>query len=250
LERLKIWKKAIQEEKLICHLTSYFAGKNNYTLIELLDEITLIYSNKSDEEKEKETGWRIPFWSNPRIVNEYIRKNNYAIKEEDVEKLENWCKKHPDEWSNTSHKPMWTDPNGLEITKNHLKSREDLIKQVKQIRNEQTIPKINSGDNWENMKPIWTTDEVKEKNLKSLNEKEMKDLMVIMDSFMKWIEPTLDELKTKEVDFNCSNIQIECEDFSECKDISQEKIEMGYYQLKKNEYLDKLKEWEKNKAKA
>jgi hypothetical protein len=78
----------------------------------------------------------------------------------------------------------------------------------------------------------------------------MKDLMVIMDSFMKWIEPTLDEMKTKEVDFNCSSIQLECEDFSECKDISQEKTEMGYYQLKKTEYMDKLKEWERSKERA
>jgi hypothetical protein len=85
----------------------------------------------------------------------------------------------------------------------------------------------------EKSKPIWNVDEGKEKSLKQLEEKEMKDLMIAMDSFMKWIEPALEEMGTKEVDFNCSSIQLECEDFTECKGISQEKVEMGYYQLKK-----------------
>jgi hypothetical protein len=81
------WKEVIQNERIIFNLVNYFAWRNNITLKELLDEIILIGSNKSDEEKEKETGWKIPFRSNSQVKNNYVKKNEFVINKEDVEKL-------------------------------------------------------------------------------------------------------------------------------------------------------------------
>jgi hypothetical protein len=61
------------------------------------------------------------------------------------------------------------------------------------------------------------------------------------------MEPEL-ENSTREIDFNRLNVQLECEDFIECKGISQQELEEDYYYFKKKEYLEKLVKWESMKT--
>jgi hypothetical protein len=106
---------------------------------ELIDEVIELYQSKSADEMEKKFGWRNPFRSNSQAKNEYVKKDKYVNKKEGVEKLENLCRKYPEEWSNTSHRPIWTDPNGMELRGKHIKSKEVFWNQVKQKEEEQQL---------------------------------------------------------------------------------------------------------------
>jgi hypothetical protein len=94
LKKVEKWKTVIQNEKILFDLANYFAWRNNITMKELIDEIIELYGSKWSDEMGKEFGWKNLFRSNSQVKNEYVKKDNYVINKEDVEKLENWCKKH------------------------------------------------------------------------------------------------------------------------------------------------------------
>jgi hypothetical protein len=97
LKKLEKWKESIHSEEKMTILANYFTWRNNITMTELADNLIAVYRNKSTEEIKKEFGWNNPFRPNTQKKNEYIRKDKYIINKEDVEKLEKWCKDHPDE---------------------------------------------------------------------------------------------------------------------------------------------------------
>jgi hypothetical protein len=137
--------------------------------------------------------------------------------------------------------PSLKDPNGRTMCKEHIKESDEYWRQFrikheekgKNLFDDKKDEIIRNEEEWEKTKPKWTVDEQKERNLKALSNNELENLMEIMESFIKWMEPEMKENNSEEIDFNRLYVKLECEDFIECKGISQQKLEDGYYYFKK-----------------